>query len=108
MHFRTLVLLAAVCATGAWGPARAADDARIPNLAPDSVTGWLKPPGDEFIQPDSGPGPVRADPAHPYVPNSFPYVPRAAAAQQTGMERGAALSDRSSTGGGAAARNGLR
>jgi hypothetical protein len=43
MHSRTLVLLAAVCATGAWGPARAADDARIPNLAPDSVTGWLKP-----------------------------------------------------------------
>jgi hypothetical protein len=85
MHSRTLVLLAAVCAIGAWGPARAADDARIPNFAPDSVTGWLKPPGDEFIQPDSGHGPVRADPAHPYVPNSFPYVPREAAAQQTEM-----------------------
>jgi hypothetical protein len=27
MHSRTLVLLAAVCAIGAWGPARAADDA---------------------------------------------------------------------------------
>ena len=45
MHSRTLVLLAAVCAIGAWGPARAADDARIPNFAPDSVTGWLKPAG---------------------------------------------------------------
>jgi hypothetical protein len=85
MHSRTLVLLVAVCAIGAWAPVRAADDARIPNFAPDSVTGWLKPPGDEFIQPDSGPGPVRADPAHPYVPNSFPYVPREAAAQQTEM-----------------------
>jgi hypothetical protein len=39
MHSRTLALLAAVCAIGAWGPARAADDARIPNFAPDSVTG---------------------------------------------------------------------
>ena len=39
MHSRALVLLAPVCATGAWGPARAADDARIPGLAPDSVTG---------------------------------------------------------------------
>jgi len=36
----------------------------------------LKPPGDEFLQPASGPGPVRADPAHPYVSN-------AVAAQET-------------------------
>jgi hypothetical protein len=35
-----------------------------------AVTGWLKPPGDEFIPPDSGPGPVRSDPAHPYVSNA--------------------------------------
>jgi hypothetical protein len=77
--------LVVICAVGSSCSALAADNAAIPNFAPDSLTGWLKPPGDEFIQPDSGPGPVRADPAHPYVPNSAPYVPRDAAAQQTVM-----------------------
>jgi hypothetical protein len=42
----------------------------IPNFAPDSMTGWLKGPGDEFIQPESGPGPIKSDPAHPYVSNA--------------------------------------
>jgi hypothetical protein len=77
--------LAVICIIGASWPARAADDAPIPNFAPDRLTGWLKPPGDEFIQPESGPGPVRSDPAHPYVPNSFPFVTREAAAQETIM-----------------------
>jgi hypothetical protein len=57
-------------------PAIAAENEPIPNFAPDSVTGWLKPPGDEFLPPASGPGPVRFDPAHPYVSN-------AVAAQET-------------------------
>jgi hypothetical protein len=57
-------------------PALAAQDEAIPDFSPDSVTGWLKPPGDEFLQPASGLGPVRADPAHPYVSN-------AVAAQET-------------------------
>jgi hypothetical protein len=57
-------------AIGSSWPTLAEDKASIPNFAPDSLTGWLKPPGDEFIQPKSGPGPVRADPAHPYVPNT--------------------------------------
>ena len=57
-------------------PATAAENEPIPNFAPDSVTGWLKPPGDEFLPPASGPGPVRFDPAHPYVSN-------AVAAQET-------------------------
>jgi len=52
------------------GPTLAAENAAIPNFAPDSVTGWLKPPGDEFLPPESGPGPVRSDPAHPYVSNA--------------------------------------
>jgi hypothetical protein len=69
--------------SGAWGasaafayavamlwPALAEQDAAIPNFAPDSQTGWLKPPGDEFLPPDSGPGPIRADPAHRYVSNA--------------------------------------
>jgi hypothetical protein len=63
----------------------AADDARIPNFAPDSHTGWLKPPGDEFIQPESGPGPVKADPAHPYVSNPGPTRSVAERPQQTVM-----------------------
>jgi hypothetical protein len=63
----------------------AANKAPIPNFAPDSLTGWLKPPGDEFIQPDSGPGPVRSDPAHPYVPNFAPFVARGTAPQETVM-----------------------
>jgi hypothetical protein len=51
-------------------PALAAENAPIPNFAPDNVTGWLKPPGDEFLPPASGPGPVKFDPAHPYVSNA--------------------------------------
>jgi len=50
--------------SGAWGAEV------IPNFAPDNLTGWLKPPGDEFIQPASGPGPVRSDPSRPYVSNA--------------------------------------
>jgi hypothetical protein len=49
----------------------ASADEKIPNFAPDSITGWLKPPGDEFIQPESGPGPVKADPEHPYFTNAL-------------------------------------
>ena len=60
-------VLAAVVASSA--PTLAAEG--IPNFAPDSTTGWLKPPGDEFIQPESGPGPVKADPAHPYFSNAI-------------------------------------
>src|SRR5947207_15593802 len=51
-------------------PALAAEDTSIPNFAPDNVTGWLKPPGDEFLPPASGPGPVRSDPARPYISNA--------------------------------------
>ncbi len=42
----------------------------MPNFASSSRVGWLKTGrGDEFLPPDSGPGPVVADPAHPYVAN---------------------------------------
>jgi hypothetical protein len=44
--------------------------AAIPDFSPSSSVGWLKTGnGDEFLQPDSGPGPIIADTAHPYVPN---------------------------------------
>jgi hypothetical protein len=61
---------AVVCAVAALGPALAAENTPIPNFAPDSLTGWLKPPGDEFLPPESGPGPIRSDRAHPYVSNA--------------------------------------
>jgi len=77
--------LVVICAAGSACSALAADSAAIPNFAPDSLTGWLKPLGDEFIQPETGPGPVRADPAHPYAPNFAPFVSRGAAPQQTVM-----------------------
>jgi len=64
------VLLAFACAVAALRPALAEPNAAIPNFAPDSVTGWLKGPGDEFLPPSSGPGPVRSDPARPYVSNA--------------------------------------
>jgi hypothetical protein len=64
--------IAAALACGiALAPAAAADREKIPNFAPDSTVGWLKPPGDEFIQPESGPGPIKADPAHPYFSNAI-------------------------------------
>ena len=59
------------CAVAALGPALAAESTSIPNFAPNNTTGWLKPPGDEFIQPESGPGPVRSDPSRPYISNAL-------------------------------------
>src|SRR5215469_9430364 len=46
-------------------------EAAIPNFAPDTTTAWTlnRPAHDDFLPPPSGPGPVLADKAHPYVPN---------------------------------------
>src|SRR5215467_12993243 len=43
----------------------------IPNFGPDSVTAWTtsRPTMDDFLPPESGPGPVMSDPKHPYTPN---------------------------------------
>ena len=55
------------------GHAFAADSPSMPNFAMDSRIGWVKTPGsDEFIPPDSGPGPVKDDPSMPYVSNGHP------------------------------------
>jgi hypothetical protein len=64
-------LTAFACAVAALCPAFAEPNAPIPNFAPDSTTGWLKGPGDEFIAPAVGPGPVRSDPALPYFSNAI-------------------------------------
>src|SRR5690349_11280400 len=65
---------AAACASLiAVSPAFGAPSHAIPNFATDSKTGWIKTPGsDEFIQPESGPGPVQDDPSHPYVSAGHP------------------------------------
>jgi hypothetical protein len=62
-----------VCAVAAPPPAPSAETAKIPNFAPDSLTGWQLS-DDEFIPPPSGPGPIVSDPAHPYI--SFYRFPR--------------------------------
>ena len=43
----------------------------IPNFAPDDRTSWHpdRPDGDNFLAPESGPGPIMQVPDIPYVPN---------------------------------------
>src|SRR5215831_21076893 len=73
----SLICVAAglACSATALSPARAADGkheaASIPNFTPDKDTAWTldRPAHDDFLPPPSGPGPVLADKAHPYVPN---------------------------------------
>jgi hypothetical protein len=45
--------------------------APTPSFAPDAETNWI-PVGDDYLPPETGPGPVTFDPAHPYVPNFTP------------------------------------
>ena len=66
------ILAGLFCAGAAFGPAQgqgaSRQDASIPNFSPSSTVGWLKTGlGDEFLPPDTGPGPVVSDPAHRYV-----------------------------------------
>jgi hypothetical protein len=51
----------------------AAEPGATPDFAPSNRTGWLAQ-DDEFIPPPSGPGPIRSDPARPYI--SFYKNPR--------------------------------
>jgi len=47
------------------------------NLAPDATTAWVtgRLDGDDFLPPESGPGPVISDKAHPYIPNGRGQAP---------------------------------
>jgi len=65
------VAVALVCATTVSPGFSATTRAGIPNFNPDGETGWSidRPAADDFLPPKSGPGPVLADPKHPYVPN---------------------------------------
>ena len=64
------VICAVVITVGA--PAHAAT-APIPNFAPDPSTSWFpdRRDGDNFLQPESGPGPVVSHPDYPYRPNGI-------------------------------------
>jgi hypothetical protein len=76
---------ALLCAGAALGPAQGQgvsrqdashQDAAIPNFSPSSAMGWLKAGvGDEFLPPDTGPGPVVSDPAHGYTASNFLLTP---------------------------------
>ena len=62
-------LAAALLAGAALAPAFSADEGArraIPNFAPDTKTGWQLT-DDDFVQPESGPGPVVSDPRYPYI-----------------------------------------
>ena len=57
----------------ALSPAVGAEQAAIPNFAPDGKVGWIasgKGFGVDFVQPSNGPGPVTNDLAYPYLTNA--------------------------------------
>src|SRR5215468_11094836 len=73
-----MLKVSVLCATAgllsavAFLPVLAADEGpAIPKFGPDTLTAWVadRPASDDFLPPESGPGPVLADPKHPYVPN---------------------------------------
>ncbi len=62
----TVAMLWPVFTTGA-----AEQRPAIPDFGPNSDTAWIpaRPAGDDFIPPESGPGPVMSERDHPYIPN---------------------------------------
>ena len=55
-------IICAGAAVGLQGQGRSREGVAIPNFSPSSTVGWLKAGvGDEFLPPDSGPGPVVYD-----------------------------------------------
>src|SRR6266513_5482541 len=68
------ILAGVLCAGAAFGTAQgqgaSPQDASIPNFSPSSAMGWLKAGlGDEFLPPDTGPGPVVFDTTQNYGSN---------------------------------------
>ena len=62
-------ILSLVCASAALSPVRAADMTLRPDFALNGGVGWVAQ-GAEFLPPESGPGPVMSDPAHPRISNA--------------------------------------
>ena len=70
--FRNTSLAAFVACAFLVGSIGAAERTALPpSFAPDAETNWI-PVGDDYLPPETGPGPVTFDPAHPYVPNFTP------------------------------------
>lgn len=69
----TVVVMASLFgAAAALRPAFGAQDVPIPNFSPAPDVGWISF-GPEYIPPASGPKPVAADPAHPFIANAVEY-----------------------------------
>jgi hypothetical protein len=71
---RQVSRIGAICAVLCLGlQAQSANAPKIPNFAPDLITSWstVGPFGDDFLPPESGPGPVLSPPDHPYRPNDL-------------------------------------
>ena len=66
--FTAGALAGAVYLAGSLSFSSAMAEGAFPNFAPDASTGWFAY-NRQFIPPASGPGPVRQDPARPYVTN---------------------------------------
>ena len=70
--FASGIFASFLCVATLW-PAlgtNASEGAAIPQFGPDATTAWSvgHADGDDFLRPESGPGPVTFDPAHPFVP----------------------------------------
>jgi hypothetical protein len=67
--YRVGALCAVVLCLGS--PAQTAS-VPIPNFAPDNLTSWYpdRQDGDNFLPPESGPGPILSPKDHPYIPNA--------------------------------------
>src|SRR5262249_37150188 len=52
-------------------PKPSAPKVSIRDLAPDTLTAWVpdRPTGDDYLAPESGPGPIMSPKDRPYVPN---------------------------------------
>lgn len=78
--FRAGLITAAFLCTGgisAFGTGAAEKSGPILDLSSDSTTAWVadRPTGDDFLPPQSGPGPVMSDKDHPYIPNGLGRQP---------------------------------
>ena len=73
----TVLAVAAACLCGVALAKDAQQSAPRLFFGPDMATGWMvnHADGDDYIDPESGPGPVKYDPAHPFVP-TMPDVPK--------------------------------
>jgi len=67
VYARAMAALVGLSLIAAAAPATAP----IPNFAPNDHTSWYpdRPDGDNFLPPESGPGPIVSRADHPYVPN---------------------------------------